>query len=456
MRQPIRTSASVRYTLVGVTSIAVIAALGWAWIADEPGPMAFAGGHAVALASYKGANPTGVPATMADASLAVRGRYLARAAGCEACHTAKNGKPFSGGLAIETPFGTIYSTNITPDKQTGIGQFSDADFVNVLHRGVMPDGTHLYPAMPYPAYAYMTRADALAIKAYLFNLAPVHATSPKNTLAFPYDQRWLMAIWQTLYSPDKRFHPNVDRSAAWNRGAYLTEALAHCGDCHTPRNRLQGLDNRSKFSGAIEGGWRAYNITRDRKTGIGAWRKDALIRYLSTGHAHGHGTASGPMGEAVDGSLAYLTPGDVKAIVTYVRSVPAVSAAGLPATAETRAPESPKAGTPANSLALGKQVFEGACASCHSWTGESPLTTYATLTGARAVNDPSGVNAAQIVLSGMTRRTEHGAISMPAFGPAYSDMEIAAVVNYVTARFGSNGSHMQTSAIAKLRQQHSP
>jgi mono/diheme cytochrome c family protein len=452
MRQVSGASARVRYTLIGVVAVAAIVSLGWMWAADEPGPMAFAKGDVVALASYKGANPTGVPAALANESAVVRGRYLARAADCEACHTAPNGKPFAGGLAIKTPFGTIYSTNITPDKQTGIGQFSHADFIRVLHRGVTPDGTHLYPAMPYTAYTYMTRADALAIKAYLFSLRPVHATAPKNTLAFPYDQRWLMAIWQALFNPGKRFEPNTDRSAEWNRGAYLTEALAHCGDCHTPRNRLQALNNRSKFSGAIEAGWRAYNITADRRTGIGAWRDAALARYLSTGHARGHGTASGPMGEAVDHSLAHLTGGDVKAIVTYLRSIPAVSSAELPATAEKPASESPKAGVPASSEVLGKQVFEGACASCHSWTGESALTPYATLTGARAVNDPSGINAAQIILSGMTRKTTNGRVKMPAYGAAYSDVEIAAVVNYVTARFGTKGSQMKAGDVSALRQ----
>ena len=411
------------------------------------------GGYRRAGQTTRGPDPTGVPAALAKESAVVRGRYLARAADCGACHTAPNGKPFAGGLAIKTPFGTIYSTNITPDKQTGIGQFSDADFIRVLHRGITPDDTHLYPAMPYAAYTYMTRADALAIKAYLFTLAPVHAVAPKNTLTFPYNQRWLMAIWQALFNPDRRFEPNTNRSTKWNRGAYLTEALAHCGDCHTPRNRLQALNNRSKFSGGFEAGWRAYNITEDRRTGIGAWRDATLARYLSTGHAHSHGTASGPMGEAVDRSLAYLTASDVKAIVTYLRSIPAVSTAELPAAAEKPASNSSKAGVPAGFDVLGKQVFEGACASCHSWTGESAVTTYATLIGARAVNDPSGVNAAQIVLSGMTRKTTHGPVQMPAYGAAYSDVEVAAVVDYVTARFGTKGSHMKAGDVSALRQQ---
>ena len=309
--------------------------------------------------------------------------------------------------------------------------------------------------MPYAAYTYMTDADALAIKAYLFSLAPVHAVAPKNTLAFPYNQRWLMAIWQLLFNPDTRFAPNVGRSAEWNRGAYLSEAMAHCGDCHTPRNWLQALDNRSKFSGADAEGWRAYNITDDEKTGIGAWHDAELAQYLSTGHAIGHGTASGTMGEAVDHSLSYLTPGDIKAIVAYVRTVPALPSSQLPATSARPAPASAQKGVPAGFDPLGKQVFEGVCASCHSWTGQSALTPYATLTGARAVNDPSGINAAQIVISGMMLKTKHGMATMPAFGAAYSDVEIAAVVNYVTARFGSKGSNIKAQDVAVLRGQTS-
>ena len=450
-----RMTALGRYTLIGIAAVCGIALIGLIWIASDPGPTAFANGETVALADYKGASPTGVPEKLAKASLIARGRYLARAADCAACHTAPGGKPFAGGLAIKTQFGTLYSPNITPDQKTGIGSFTDADFIKVLHQGVTRDGTRLYPAMPYAAYTYMTDADALAIKAYLFSLAPVHAVAPKNTLAFPYNQRWLMAIWQLLFNPDTRFAPNVGRSAEWNRGAYLSEAMAHCGDCHTPRNWLQALDNRSKFSGADAEGWRAYNITDDEKTGIGAWHDAELAQYLSTGHAIGHGTASGTMGEAVDHSLSYLTPGDIKAIVAYVRTVPALPSSQLPATSARPAPASAQRGVPAGFDPLGKQVFEGVCASCHSWTGQSALTPYATLTGARAVNDPSGINAAQIVISGMMLKTKHGIATMPAFGAAYSDVEIAAVVNYVTARFGSKGSNIKAQDVAVLRGQTS-
>lgn len=448
-------SRRARNSLIGIAVLVALGLIAWFTLVAEPGPMAFASGKHVPLADYRGPNPTGVPRNLTAASLVVRGEYLARAADCAVCHTRPGGRPYAGGLAIRTPFGTMYSPNITPDRQTGIGNFTDKDFLRVLHRGVMPDGTRLYPAMPYDSYTYMTDADALAIKAYLFSLAPVHAATPSDTLAFPYNQRWLMAFWQGLYDPDTRFEPRSDRSAQWNRGAYLAEALAHCGDCHTPRNRLQALANRYKFSGATAAGWRAYNITADDRSGVGAWSDAALAQYLSSGHATDHGTASGNMGEAVDHSLSFLEPADIQAIVAYVRTIPKFSSPGDAAVRVSLAPASHNEGVPAGFDSLGKQVFEGACVSCHSWTGQSTLTSYATLTGARAVNDASATNVAQIVISGMTRRSAAGQVTMPAFGAAYSDAEIAAVANYVTARFGAEASRVAPDDIRLLRSQSS-
>ena len=445
-------SATVRI-LLSVTAIVVVAlAIGF-WVIRGPGPLAFADGPKVALTDYHGANPTGGPASLAHASLVKRGAYLAKAADCMVCHTTRGGKEYAGGLGFKLPFGTLYSTNITPDKDTGIGNYSDQDFLNALHRGVRRDGARLYPAMPYTSYTYITDADALAIKAYLFSLPPVHATAPANTLTFPFNQRWGMMFWSAVLNPDTRFEPDTSKSPEWNRGAYLAEALAHCGECHTPRNVAFALDNRKKFGGALTAGWRAFNISSDKATGIGAWRDDDLISYLSIGHAPGHGTASGPMGEAVDQSFSQLAPEDIRAVVAYLRSVPATTSPDLPATLAPRAPASHRdGGTPDP---RGKMVFEGACVSCHGWSGESPVSPLATLTGAWAVNDPGATNVAQIVIAGTKRHTPEGAISMPAFGDAYSDDEIAAVANYVTARFGTKPSQMTAQDVAELRKQAS-
>jgi mono/diheme cytochrome c family protein len=447
-------SPAARRILLSVVAIVVVALVAGVWIIRGPGPLDFAGGTKVALADYRGANPTGVPAKLAQASDVERGAYLARAADCVACHTTQGGKEYAGGLGFKLPFGTLYSTNITPDKETGIGNYSDQDFLNSLHRGIRRDGARLYPAMPFASYTYMTDADALAIKAYLFSLPPVRAAIPENTLTFPFNQRWAMNFWAAVFNPDTRFQPDSSKSPEWNRGAYLAEAMAHCGECHTPRNLAFALDNRRKYAGAVTAGWRAFNISSDKATGIGGWRDDDLVSYLSIGHADGHGTASGPMGEAVDRSLSQLAGEDIRAVVAYLRSVPATASTDLPATVAPPAPASHKDGG-ATPDPRGKMVFQGACVSCHGWTGESPLSPFATLTGGWAVNDPSAINVAQIVISGTKRRVPDNAISMPAFGSAYSDTEIAAVANYVTARFGAKGSQLTARDVAELRAQAS-
>jgi len=439
--------------ILAVIIIVLIVLAVFAWRTFSPGPLAFAGGSTVALADYHDVDPTGVPASLANADPVKRGEYLARAADCLVCHTAPGGKQYAGGLAFPLPFGTLYSTNITPDKETGIGDYSDADFLNAVQRGIRRDGARLYPAMPYASYTYMTDADALAIKAYLFSQPPVHAANPADTLTFPFNQRWSMTVWSLLFNQNTRFAPNTAQSTAWNRGAYIAEALAHCGECHTPRNLAFALDNRKKFAGAVAAGWKAFNITADKDTGIGGWSDDEVFAYLANGHAQGRGTAAGPMGEAVDNSFSRMVPDDIHALVSYVRSVPPVTSSE-PATIAPPAPASPRDGGGTADVA-GRKVFEQACVSCHNWTGVSPISPYATIAGTRAVNDPTATNVAQIVISGTMRHTPQGIISMPAFGGAYSDAEIAAVANYVTGRFGSAQSQITGKDVAELRNQTS-
>ncbi|HET9388014.1 MAG TPA: c-type cytochrome [Steroidobacteraceae bacterium] len=443
-----------------VTALMVIAAVGalaWlVWVVLGPGPMDFAGGRRIVLAGTLGsgsgaASPTGVPGELVSASLVERGRYLARAADCASCHTKPDGQPFAGGRAFVLPFGTIYSTNITPDAETGIGAYTDADFLRAVHQGIARDGTRLYPAMPFASYTYLTDADALAIKAYLFSLPPVQSARTTDSLRFPFNQRWLMSIWSALFNPDRRFQANGSRSAEWNRGAYLAEALGHCGECHTPRNIFQALDNRRKFSGARQAGWRSFNLTPDPQGGVGAWSREELTRFIAGGHASGHGSAGGPMGEAVDMSLQHLTPADIQALVTYISSVPAVATPDLPAPRTTPAPASHAQGLSVAVDPRGKEIFEGACVGCHGWTGADPAAGFAALTGSRAVNDPTATNIVQMVLDGSSSHGEPN--FMPAFGHAYTDLEIAAVANYVTARFGSQPSRITADRVAELRGQ---
>jgi mono/diheme cytochrome c family protein len=441
----------MRRTAIIVVAVIVVVAIGvFAWRTFTPGPLAFAGGSTVALADYHEVNPTGVPAGLVKADIVRRGEYLARAADCMVCHTEPGGAAFAGGLAFPLPFGTLYSTNITADNDTGIDNYSDQDFLDAVQRGIRKDGARLYPAMPYTSYSFMTDADVLAIKAYLFSLPAVHKQNQRDTLQFPFNQRWSMIFWSWAFNPNTRFAPNTAKSAEWNRGAYIAEALAHCGECHTPRNLGFALDNGRKFAGAVAAGWRAYDITSDRATGIGSWSDDEIFAYLAKGHTLGRGTASGPMGEAVDHSFSQMEPTDIRALVTYLRSIPAV-ASSEPATIAAPAPASPKEGGGVAD-ALGRKVFEQVCASCHSWTGVSALSPFATISGSRAVNDPTAINVAQIVISG-TRRLTPDAMSMPAFGSTYTDTEVAAVANYVTGRFGSTASKLTAKDITDLRGQ---
>jgi mono/diheme cytochrome c family protein len=414
-----------------IAALVVVAVAVAAYEVLEPSPMAFAGGRTVTLAAWHGEDPTGVPAELRSASLAERGEYLAHAADCEACHTVEGGVPYAGGRAFVLPFGTLYSTNIT--------------------RGLGRNGERLYPAMPYASYTYMSDADALAIKAYLFSLPPVKAPTPRNTLSFPFNQRGLMALWAAFFNPGKRFEPNPVRSAQWNRGAYLAEGMGHCGECHTPRNLFFALDNRAKYAGAVQAGWRAYNISSDRASGVGDWSDADLVHYLSLGHADGHGTAAGPMGEAVDQSLKYLKADDIVALVSYLRSVNAVTSHDQPSPRVALASPMPTDQGTRRLDPHGQAVYEGACSGCHGWTGVSPIIPSASLTGARAVNDPTAINVAQIVIHGGPRHAASDPSDMPAFGATYSDEEIASVANYVTGRFGARPSSLTAANVAKLR-----
>jgi mono/diheme cytochrome c family protein len=447
-------SRSNKLVILGIVLVAVASA-GWLALRSSD-PTVFAKGKRVELADFHGPDPTGVPARLAVADVVARGEYLARAADCAACHIAPGGKAFAGGLAFKLPMiGTLYSTNITPDPETGIGKWSDDEFVRALHDGVGRGSKHLYPAFPYASYALMTRSDALAIKAYLFSLKPIKYTPPSNNMSFPFNQRYLMVFWNALFKPAHRFQPNTDQSAEWNRGAYLVEALGHCGDCHTPRNILFGLNNHRKFAGAITQAWKAYNITPDSSWGIGSWSDEQLQGYLSRGHADGRGSAGGPMAEVVDYSLNFLSDADISAMITYLKSVPSNSDARDDAAAPTPSSQQEVNPTPSEPIPnRGLHVFEGACTSCHGLDGKGVVSTYASLLGGRAVNDPAGTNATQALLDGTHLRIAKTAGFMPGFEGGYSDPEIAAVVNYLIGRFGKSAPAVTSDDIAKRRQEN--
>ena len=392
----------------------------------------------------------------ASADVLARGEYLTRAADCAACHTVPGGKAFAGGYAFKLPFGTIYSSNITGDGETGIGGWSDDEFVRALREGIRKDGQHLYPAYPYTSYTALSRRDALAIKAYLLSVPAVHAPPPANDLAFPFNQRWAMAFWNAVFFKSQRFQTEAAQSAQWNRGAYLATALGHCGECHTPRNLAFAVEKNQQFAGSELDGWRVWNITSDAKAGIGGWSDEQLASYLNNGHAQGHGPASGPMGEAVENSLQYLNQDDTAALIAYLRSVSARSTGHDVVVNPQPAPVlQSSASAPPESEAdgMGRKVFEGECASCHQWNGAGQQSPVAGLLGARSVNDPTGLNVMQIILKGSAAQFHGFAEHMPEFGSAHSDTEIAALTNYVIQHFGNQTASVTADDVRKARQQ---
>ena len=270
---------------------------------------------------------TAVPLLAAD-DIMRQGEYLFRAAGCANCHSDKKNKgaPLAGGRALETPFGTFYSPNITPDHDTGIGRWSEADFARALREGISPAGEHYYPAFPYNSYTQLTDADLHAIRIYLFNQQPVRQANKPHELPWYLRSRASLRIWNILFFNPGPFQPQHDKSAAWNRGAYLATAVAHCGECHTPRSFLGGFKESRRFAGNPDGvnGAKVPNITPDKKTGIGKWSQGDLVEYLKTGAMPDGDYAGDAMAEVIDNSLSHLTKDDRKAIAVYVMSLPAV------------------------------------------------------------------------------------------------------------------------------------
>jgi mono/diheme cytochrome c family protein len=411
----------------------------------------------IASALAQDASQGGAAAAAGAPDLVKRGEYLARAGDCIACHTADRSRPFAGGLPINTPFGVIYTPNITPDPDTGIGRWTDADFLRAMHEGIGKGGERLYPAFPYAEYTKVTDHDVLAIRAYLNTLVPVHYTPPRNDLKFPFNQRWLMVFWNMFNFTEGRFVPDPKQSAEWNRGADLVEGLAHCEECHTPRNFTQGLKTNSRFSGATQAGWHAFNITADRNSGIGNWADDELSAYLATGVVPGRANAAGPMAEVVADSTQYLTPEDLRSISAYVRAVPAISGG------DARPRDA--WGNPANDVASlrgtaingvnGAQLFVANCATCHNWTGQgigaSAPGAYPSLIHNSAVGASTANNLAMVILHGVSRTTKQADVLMPAFADQLTDDQVAAITNYATKQFGNPQATVTVDQVAKLR-----
>ncbi len=383
-----------------------------------------------------------------------RGKYLATAADCIACHMADPSKPFAGGYSIETPFGVIYGTNITPDKETEIGNWSDDEFVHAVREGIAPGGVQLYPAMPYASFAKMSRDDVLAIKAYLFSLPAILQPNEQTRLPFPFNQRWLMVFWNLLNLRGGELTPDPAHDQAWNRGRYLVEALEHCGECHTPRNVMQGVETNHNLGGGNLETWLAFNITPDGNAGVGGWSEDEIADYLRTGNVAGKASASGPMAQAVEHSLQYLSDTDLRAIAVYLKAVAAVpDGSGKPRYAWGEPMrQAILRGTPSNDP--GEGLFLGNCATCHGAVGAGRgqgLGSYPSLFHHSSVGSSDPRNLITVVLRGVNRKMTGRDVFMQGFAGLLDDQQIATLVNYVRRQFGNGSTNVTADDAGALR-----
>jgi mono/diheme cytochrome c family protein len=383
-----------------------------------------------------------------DSAVGREGLYLARAGDCIACHTKPGGKLFAGGLAMPTPFGTLYSPNITPDPATGIGTWSADSFYATMHTGRGHDGGLLYPAMPFNSYTKVTRADSDAIFAYLRTVPPVQIANTPNDLRFPYDNRSLILGWRTLFFSEGTYAPDPTKSADWNRGAYLVGGLGHCTMCHSAMNAF-GASSQSK---AFQGGlipmqnWYAPSLASDKEAGLGDWSLADIAAYLRTGVSN-RGAAYGPMGEVIYDSLQYLTEADASAMAVYLKSL-----------AEGAPPDEAESGVPASEGSLlmnfGKTVYDAHCATCHGATGQGTPPQYPQLAGNQSIQMDEAVNPIRMVLNGGFPPGTPGnpmPYGMPPFAQILSDDEIAAVVTYIRGAWGNHGAVVTAKRANELR-----
>jgi mono/diheme cytochrome c family protein len=365
-----------------------------------------------------------------------RGEYLAHVGDCVACHTQHDGQPFAGGFAMPTPFGTLYSPNITPDTVNGIGTWTAAEFYQMLHTGRSRDGTLLYPAMPFPAYTKITRADSDAIFAFLHSLKPVNQVNRENELRFPYNNRSLMYGWRVLYFTEGAFVPNPARSAEFNRGAYLVQGLGHCASCHSTINALGGSADDSAFAGGLIPlqNWYAPSLTSNQESGIGSWSIVDIAALLKGGTSM-RGAVYGPMAEVTHNSLQYLTDGDATSMAVYLKSLLELKPAP-PAQEGT-------ASSPPAVLALGQTIYAERCSACHRTDGAGMPPAYPPLAGNPSIEMEVSVNPLRMVLNGgypPQTALNPRPYGMPPFAQILSDDEVAAVVTYIRVSWGNHGS----------------
>ncbi|WP_423394767.1 c-type cytochrome [Burkholderia sp. LMG 21824] len=398
--------------------------------------------------------PGGADGAMWSAATLERGRLVALAGDCAVCHTAPGGATNAGGLALDTPFGVIYTTNLTPDPETGIGRWSYPAFARAMREGISRDGTHLYPAFPYTAFAKLSEPDLLALYAYLMSQPPVKHVPPKTKLPFPLDQRRLVAGWNWLFHDARPFVPDPARSAMWNRGKYLVDGAGHCGACHTPRNALGAeKGGRAYLSGGEAEGWVAPPLVASPATPV-PWTESALFDYLRTGFSAQHGVAAGPMAPVVAG-LASLPAADVRSIAHYLASLsPPVDTAAAADAAARRARGAQAVAT--LGLENGRRAFDAACAVCHAESGGVGHFGVRPLMGLNtSVSQAAPDNLLRVLHHGIDQPATGELGYMPGFGDAFDDRQMAELAAYIRARYapGQPAWRNLAEASARIRQE---
>lgn len=370
------------------------------------------------------------------------GRYMLAVADCAACHTdPRGGEPFAGGRPIETPFGAVVASNITPDRETGIGAWTDDDFADALQHGFGKDGHMIYPAMPYPYYTHMTRRDVDAIHAYLKTLKPVRKAVASNTLPFPLNVRLGLRAWNLLYFRQGRFVPDPNHDDVYNRGAYLVTGPEHCGACHTPKTVLGGDEADKLYQGNVIQGWTAPNITGDKRRGLGTWSVEDVVDYLRTGHNR-QASSSGPMAEEVDQSSSQMSADDLRAIAVYLKAQPSQDDTVALVRAEVPA------------MRAGATIYADSCASCHRGDGSGVKGLFPTLAGAPVAQQFDPTSLIRVVLQGaksVATPTQPTGAAMPSYDWRLDDAQVAAVLTYVRNAWGNQAPAVSADDVTKAR-----
>lgn len=418
-----------------------------------------AGASVVALRRPADADDRPATTATADPALVARGAYVAKLGDCAACHTVPGEPAFSGGLPLHSPIGTMFSTNITPDPDTGIGRYTLEDFRRALREGRSPRH-RLYPAMPYPSFAKVSDADIAALYAFFMHgVAPVRRVPPQTDLPFPFDQRWGLAVWDVVFKPSDPYRPDPSHDATWNRGAYLVQGLGHCGSCHTPRGPAyeeRGYDEHAShyLAGGVNDEWTAPNLTGDGVVGLGRWSKDDLVRFLKTGHG-ARTMAFGPMEQVVDDSTQYMTGADLDAIADYLKSLPSSTPRHRDLTTDTTQALTVSWATTGDVRRPGDGLYMNFCAKCHGRDGRGDPAKAPALAGSALVRsiDPSSV--IHIVLVGGRPHVAPGVPRvepMPHFDDEFDDREIADVASYVRRSWGNDAPPVDTRMVRRLRE----